>query len=79
MNCCTSRCGFCGRCDDGLREGDDPWRSSVCHTCGGTIGLTGTISTAAVGVFCSFKCAEEGVSRHEQAIAQKTRSHARTA
>jgi hypothetical protein len=65
MNCCTSRCGFCGACDDEPRRDDfdrDPERCDHCH---GTIGLmTSRISLQGVGVFCKRECADIASQQH---------------
>jgi len=72
MNCCSTRCGHCGRCDDGLREGENPWLVEQCDICHTLLdSFTGRVTIANMGQFCSRTCADVGVSRHEVATMRR--------
>ena len=65
MNCCSSNCGWCGRCDDGMDARTTVTYES-CDRCNRTLGaLTGRISLQGVGVACSRECMDVLVRKHE--------------
>lgn len=59
MNCCTNRCGHCGRCESEPRHSTDrAWFPCDYTPCGNAIGpQTGSVSVANQGIYCSHKCA----------------------
>jgi hypothetical protein len=68
VNCCTARCGWCGRCEDALLE-SPPFEVDACDRCGKTLGLlTGKISLQGVGIACSRRCMDTLVAQHERAM-----------
>lgn len=70
MNACTSRCGWCGACDDGIREGQEPREYLTCDTCHGD--AFQPISLQGVGIFCSQTCADAGSEKHAQHLERQT-------
>lgn len=54
MNACGPRCGWCGACDDGVRESPSQSYSARCEHCGQTI--VHVLTLAGVGMACSRTC-----------------------
>ena len=70
MNCCTSRCGYCGRCDDGLMESPEPTPYPFCDECGRD--CLRALSLAGVGVACSRICLDKLAATHEAPMHKRT-------
>jgi hypothetical protein len=68
VNCCTERCGWCGRCDDGLSNRPEPAHGPLCDYCGTTFG-SGGVSVAGLGTFCGYKC--RVLAEHKRAAERK--------
>jgi hypothetical protein len=62
MNCCSARCGHCGRCDDEPRQESEPL--PFCDNCGRD--CIRALSLAGVGVACSRDCLNKLAAKHEQ-------------
>jgi hypothetical protein len=60
VNACTSRCGYCGRCDDGLTapapRSERPL-APQCDQCGAFFFAFG-ITVQGLGTFCGATCRE---------------------
>jgi hypothetical protein len=63
MNACNSRCGYCGRCDDGLREQYDGPEMHNCDRCGRV--ASQPVSLAGVGIACSRFCMDILARKHD--------------
>lgn len=64
MIVCSSRCGFCGRCDDNPRplEREQP-ADLACAVCGDPIvGGFSRVTVAGVGPVCSALCSDTAVN-----------------
>jgi hypothetical protein len=70
MNACSSACGHCGRCDDGLREGRDDSPYLFCDACGKQI-YQSALSLAGVGVACSRVCMDILTEQHARILSAR--------
>lgn len=64
MNACSPLCGFCGACDDGVRNAPERTALTVCDLCGRPF-ASGGVTYAGVGTFCSDRCKRVAVRQHE--------------
>lgn len=65
MNDCSPACGWCGRCEDDIRE-SPPREYLFCEECGQD--AMHPISLQGVGVFCSRDCATKASHKHATAM-----------
>ena len=73
MNCCTERCGFCGRCDDGVQESNPEPEHLFCDNCGRDV--YSAVVLAGVGVFCGHSCATLASLMHEAYLHRYQEEH----
>jgi hypothetical protein len=62
MNCCTARCGWCGRCETDERQ--DLPTLFTCDWC--QCDAFRPLSLAGVGIACSRDCMDKLAAKHEQ-------------
>ena len=71
MNRCTSACGHCGACDDGVRESPEPRQYYVCDRCGKD--ALYPVTLAGVGIACSRACMDVLEQQYAHALIGRTR------
>jgi hypothetical protein len=71
VNACSNRCGWCGACDDGVREQPELRDYLTCDHCGGD--AFQPVTLAGIGIACSRACMDVLEAQYASDMAARER------